>query len=89
MNEPIGHFEELKAVPKRLADLADDAVAHKPAPNRWLIRRSFLAVAMVADLVHTLHPRQTASHPITPPATDLTSRGGFFFGQCFFAVSGP
>ena len=36
MNEPIGHFEELlKTVPKLLADLADDAVARKPAPNRW------------------------------------------------------
>jgi hypothetical protein len=36
MNEPIGHFEELlKTVPKRLAALADDAVARKPAPNRW------------------------------------------------------
>jgi hypothetical protein len=36
MNEPIAHFEELlKTVPKRLVDLADDAVSHKPAPNRW------------------------------------------------------
>ena len=35
MNEPIAHFEELlKTVPKRLVDLADDAVSHKPAPNR-------------------------------------------------------
>ena len=36
MNEPIAHFEELlKTVPQRLADIADDDAAHKPAPNRW------------------------------------------------------
>jgi hypothetical protein len=58
MNEPIGHFEELKTVPKRLADLADDAVAHKPAPNRWLIRRSFLAVAMDAHPADRAFPRR-------------------------------
>jgi hypothetical protein len=32
-----------------------------PSEARTLIRRSFLAVAM-ADLVHTLYPKQTASH---------------------------
>src|SRR5664279_930174 len=36
MNQPIAHFEELlRTMPARLVDLGDDAVAHKPAPNRW------------------------------------------------------
>jgi len=36
MTETIAHYEEmLKNTPARLADLGDDAVAHKPAPNRW------------------------------------------------------
>jgi DinB superfamily len=36
MTGTIAHFEELlKTVPQRLVDLSDDAVAHKPAPNRW------------------------------------------------------
>ena len=36
MTGTIARLEELlKTVPPRLADLADDAVALKPAPNRW------------------------------------------------------
>jgi hypothetical protein len=36
MTESIAHFEALlKTVPARLVDLGDDAVACKPAPNRW------------------------------------------------------
>jgi hypothetical protein len=36
MTGTIAHFEELlKTAPQRLVDLSDDAVAHKPAPNRW------------------------------------------------------
>ena len=36
MTGTISHFEELlNTVPPRLVDLSDDAVAHKPAPNRW------------------------------------------------------
>jgi hypothetical protein len=36
MTATISHFEELlKTVPRRLADIADAAAAHKPGPNRW------------------------------------------------------
>ena len=36
MTATIARLEELlKTVPQRLADLPDDAAAHKPAPNRW------------------------------------------------------
>ena len=36
MTDTIAHFEEiLRTTPARLVDLADDAVTHKPAPNRW------------------------------------------------------
>jgi hypothetical protein len=36
MTDTIAHFEELlKTAPRRLVDLGDDAVAHKPAPDRW------------------------------------------------------
>jgi hypothetical protein len=36
MTDTIARLEELlKTVPPRLADLADDATARKPAPNRW------------------------------------------------------
>jgi len=36
MTGAISHFEEiLRTAPLRLADLSDDSVARKPAPNRW------------------------------------------------------
>ena len=36
MTETVAHFEELlNTVPRRLVDFAEDAVARKPAPNRW------------------------------------------------------
>ena len=36
MTDTVAHFEELlNTVPRRLVDLAEDAVARKPAPNRW------------------------------------------------------
>ena len=36
MTATISHFEELlKTVPRRLADIPDDAVALKAAPDRW------------------------------------------------------
>jgi hypothetical protein len=36
MTDAIARLEELlKTVPQRLADIPDDAVALKPAPNRW------------------------------------------------------
>ena len=36
MTASIARFEELlRTVPRRLADVPDDAAAHKPAPGRW------------------------------------------------------
>ena len=36
MTDTVAHFEELlNTVPRRLVDFAEDAVARKPAPNRW------------------------------------------------------
>ena len=36
MTAAIAHLEKLlKTVPQRLADLSDDAAAHKPDPHRW------------------------------------------------------
>ncbi|MCX6629637.1 MAG: DinB family protein [Candidatus Solibacter sp.] len=36
MTGTIAHFEELlKTVPQRLADVADEAAAHKPGGDRW------------------------------------------------------
>jgi hypothetical protein len=36
MTDTVAHFEELlNTVPRRLVDFGEDAVAHKPAPNRW------------------------------------------------------
>jgi hypothetical protein len=36
MTDTVAHFEDLlNTVPRRLVDLAEDAVARKPAPNRW------------------------------------------------------
>jgi DinB superfamily len=36
MTDTVAHFEHLlNTVPPHLVDLAEDAVARKPAPNRW------------------------------------------------------
>ena len=36
MTAAIARLEELlRTVPRRLADVPDDAAAHKPTPNRW------------------------------------------------------
>ena len=36
MTDTVAHFEDLlNTVPRRLVDLAEDAVARKPALNRW------------------------------------------------------
>src|SRR5664279_1547105 len=76
MNQPIAHFEELlKTVPKRLVDLADDAVSHKPAPNRWSKKE---ILGHLIDSAANNHQRFVRAQSTPRPSHPTTLRNWYY-----------